>query len=164
MLKVGTPILYESALDELNRVRPLQLSDRIKLALDYPVLCSNPVGVGSPAIGKLARCDEQGALLKRSLNSSTNYEKIDAILSPANRRGCFVFSQKVNYVELQITQLLGGRYLYWCNSNYSVAYNYYNANGLYFIPFKGQVMYFLYNYIAGANCIFSLYGFYWQGV
>jgi len=64
MPKLLTPVQYEPALDGLNEVRPLQLADEVKIALNIPVFNVNPVGKNKPVVGKLARCNQQGALLE----------------------------------------------------------------------------------------------------
>jgi hypothetical protein len=64
MPKLLTPVQYENTLDELNGVRPLELADEVKLTLDIPILNVNPVSQKRPAIGKLLRCNQRGALLQ----------------------------------------------------------------------------------------------------
>lgn len=67
-----TPVQYESVLDELNTVRPLQLADEGKVALDTPVLNANPVSSSRPAIGKLLRCNQRGGILRSPVDKYTS--------------------------------------------------------------------------------------------
>lgn len=64
MSKLLTPVVYEDVLDELNIIRPLKLVDEVRHNLDIPVLDVIPVSKDRPAIGKLLRCDNNGALIK----------------------------------------------------------------------------------------------------
>lgn len=66
-----TPVQYESAFDGLNEVRPLELADEVKVALDIPVLNANPVSSSRPAIGKLLRCNQRGGILQTPSNKYT---------------------------------------------------------------------------------------------
>lgn len=160
MIKVATPILYESALDELNRVRPLLLGDRGRLSLDYPVLCKNPVGTGRPCIGKLARCDEQGALLKNTGNSFKNYEVKEIALDLINFYTCVTFTQKVSCVSVRVIGMFDASELLWIDSTYTKILKTMTVIGNYFLPFKGKTIYFYGNGGDDMDLYFAVYGFY----
>lgn len=142
MVKVATPILYESALDELNRVRPLLLGDRSRLSVDLPVLSKNPVGTGRPIIGKLVRCDEQGALLNNKGNSFKNYELISLTLSSSNPTKSIEFSQRIFGSSIQAGKLGVTPFCYLTNSSYLDIVKIFTQAGIYYINLTGFTLYF----------------------
>lgn len=98
MPKLATPVQYEPALEGLNDIRPLQLADKSKVVIPYPVLCKNPPSTGKPAVGMFARCSQQGALLK-SKNTRYRYLEIQArTYDFYDGRKTITFSQKVSLV------------------------------------------------------------------
>jgi hypothetical protein len=160
MVKVATPILYESSLDELNRVRPLKLSDRNRLSFGLPVLSKNPVGTGRPIIGKFARCDNNSALLRNAGNSFKNFESYIIRFTSDEDKQCFTFAHNVFGILLQVVYILLYDELDWCNSNYSYSFYEITKVGNYFLPFKGKVLYMDAS-VDGDNDIWAyLFGFY----
>jgi len=97
MPKLLTPIQYEDTLDELNIVRPLELADVVKHLIDIPILNSNSVD-NNPALGKLLRCDNAGALLIKNSNGFKHVEAkafyVDYLGKPAD----ITFAQPVERV------------------------------------------------------------------
>lgn len=141
MVKVATPILYESALDELNRVRPLYLGDRSRLSIDLPVLSKNPVGTGRPIIGKFARCDEQGALLKNVGNSFHNYTYDLEYLNSGNPTLTLIYSQKALGVVFRLIKTGVAYVFFFMDSTFTKALWTTGSSGSYYMPFKGYRMY-----------------------
>jgi hypothetical protein len=142
MPKLTTPIIFESALDILNRVHPLQLTDEGRICLDYPLLCKNPVGIGNPCIGKLARCDEQGSVLKHIVAGFTNYElHILDMLECANPAEV-IFSQKVFVVICLVACSETDWHLYITDNTYTNVIKDITVLGVYPISFGGYKMYF----------------------
>lgn len=160
MIKIASPVQYESSLDELNRVRPLNLSVQSKLSLDYPVLCKNPVGVGQPAISRLLGCNEQGALLRNKGNSFHNYQLVLATLTYELDWCEIDFSQKVFAVILSFTATGTWRNLFLTASIYSVRLRTFTQVGTYFIYFTGLKMHFQQLALASTKKYLSVYGFY----
>jgi len=160
MVKIASPIQYESSLDELNRVRPLRLGVQSKLSLDYPVLCKNPVGISRPVIGQLARCNEQGALLKNTGNSFRNYELLTATLTYSLDWHKFTFSQKVFAVTLMFTASGTWRDLYLTGDTYLIIIKTFTAVGTYFIPFTGLYIWFRQLALPSTVKYLNIYGFY----
>jgi hypothetical protein len=160
MVKIATPILFESPLDELNRVRPLKLSEKSRFSLDLPVLSKNPVGTGQPIIGKFARCDDNGALLNNKVNSIKQYEVYEKVIGWSGYVASVTFSKKVSCVLVEIIEANSLSYLAWCQWNYSNLYKQMVSEGVYFLPFKGEHIYFLGEGEEYWVCYFNVYGFY----
>jgi len=160
MVKVATPILYESSLGELNRVRPLQLSEKSRFSLDLPVLCKNPVGTDRPIIGKLARCDERGALLRNTGNSFKNYQIENLNLYYWYDHAQITFSQKIFGVLIKFTKSAQATSITLKDSLYNEVVWIAEVAGCYFIPFAGRNMYFQ-GFGAGQwSMMLSIYGFF----
>lgn len=160
MAKVATPILYEPSLDELNRVRPLKLAERSRLSFDLPVLSKNPVGTGRPIIGKFARCNEQGALLKNTGNSFRNYELKELTLTKTIPTGSITFSQKVFNVLLIITYMSADAHLLLTDDIYDAIIKIMTHTGNYHIFFTGWSLYFVGTKPTTFTITVKVYGFY----
>jgi hypothetical protein len=142
MLKVATPILYEPALDNFNRVRPLKLAEKSRFSFDYSALCKNPVGTGRPIIGKLAGCNEQGTLLTNTGNSFHNYYRATLDLSVTEPTRIITFTQKVFCVL--ITYVFSDAVSAFLLKDLQGIITIKNLYGLepYFYPFKGYSLCF----------------------
>jgi len=160
MIKVATPILYESSLDELNRIRPLRLADKSRFSFDYPVLCSNPVNSNRPAISKLARCDKQGSLVKNVGNSYKNAETINIYEQDYYPLPYYTFSRKVSSCLLTITHITYQDMFAWTDNEYDNWFVTYRYAGNYFLSFTGQTIYFYPQFVEGWYISGKLTGFY----
>jgi len=160
MVKVATPILYEPSMDELNRVRPLQLSTRSRLFLDYPVLCKNPIGEGRPVVGKFLRCDEQGAVLKRNSNSFTGYELKTEQFYAGHDKRVITFSRKVSAMVFEVIFNSQANVLSIYASDFLTWVKDYWYAGVYFEPFRCQSIYFWGDGRAFWDIDVNAYGFY----
>ncbi|GAI19748.1 unnamed protein product [marine sediment metagenome] len=98
MQKLATPVQYEPALEGLNDIRPLQLADKSKVVIPYPVLCKNPPSTGKPAVGMFARCSQQGALLKSNNRRYRFLEYEYRNYDYYRAKKTITFSQKVSLV------------------------------------------------------------------
>jgi len=142
MIKLSTPVQYEDSLDELNIVRPMELTDEVKTILDIPVVNAKPVDTGCSAIGKLLRCNESGSLLT---NGRVNFQDTESFtemfFGMAPSITLIEFSQVVSGVILSITMLMEDEKLAWCDSTGVVLVEY-DARGNYPIAFYGTKIYF----------------------
>lgn len=100
MQRLATPTQYEPALEGLNDIRPLQLVEDSKIVVAYPVLCKNPPTIDKPAVGKLARCTQQGTLVRHKVNGLTAYEYIEQEFPVNGGNQQIAFSQKVSYISV----------------------------------------------------------------
>lgn len=97
MPRLRTPVQYEESMGELNQVRPLNLIDPVKIALDIPFLNFNPVNKNRPAIGKLVRCNKAGALIKENSVIERNTEIDGGGVTTGTPVVAITFSQPVHY-------------------------------------------------------------------
>jgi hypothetical protein len=160
MVKIATPILFESPLDELNRVRPLKLSEKSRFSLDLPVLSKNPVGTGQPIIGKFARCDDNGALLRKNFKGFSSYELISATLTDVVSQYSLSFTQKVFAVTVNWSKTGVVNLFRLMNNTYTV-----NVKNLLlavnqFVAFNGWYMYFDAHGSGTWSIYLNVYGFY----
>jgi len=97
MQELLTPVQYEPALDMLNQINKLSISDRASLSIDAMQACKNPVGHGNPIIGKFCKEDKQGSLC---CYSDAKYTKVQQIaeFNPGDvtRYLTLAFSQQVH--------------------------------------------------------------------
>lgn len=159
MPKLLTPTQYESALDGLNDVRPLSLTDEVKNALELPVLNVNPVDKDKSVVGKLARCNEQGALLKDSGIWANDFQDFMFLIFPHDESiKTASFAQVVKAVILEITGLIMANELWWCaeNGDKFIAYR---LDGTYFIPFYGDI-FRIHKLYKQATLTVKIYGFF----
>ncbi len=96
MQKLITPIQYEPALDVLNQIKNIYISDKVALSIDAMQACKNPVGHGNPIIGKFCREDNHGALCSNSVDQGfDNYELGDYYFHGPPAGVTHVWAQKV---------------------------------------------------------------------
>lgn len=141
MRKLITPVQYESALDELNALRPLQLRDESKILVPYPVLCKD--SDTRSVIGMLARCSPQGALLRHTDKDYSAWQPIMGNFSYFVSNIAITFAQRVSRV---IAISYGGGDCddcRWTNSDYThyikqISIVQYAAT---ILPFRGTVIY-----------------------
>jgi len=74
MQELLTPVQYEPALDMLNQINKIYISDKAALSLDAMQVCKNPVGHGNPIIGKFCKEDKQGSLCCQSVERFAGIE------------------------------------------------------------------------------------------
>jgi len=143
MSKLATPVQYEDALDELNTVRPLSLADKCKLALVTPLLCVNPASESRPATGKLARCNDQGALLKGNKDFADNYLSNSDYLTDYDFTREFTYPQKVKGILCGFFYVTPACVMYWCDPTYTIFYQTIPANVWVWLPFVGDTIHFI---------------------
>lgn len=141
MPKLATPVQYEPTLEGLNVIRPLQLKDEGKIVIPYPVLCKNPPTKDRPAVGKLARCSQQGALLAGNKDGYTTYEYIEQGFERDDGNKLIQFSQKVSCVQSLITvmgTITGG---WWTDPTYTLEFKDIFSTYAVYLPFVGSDLY-----------------------
>lgn len=160
MLKLATPSQYELSIEGINILRPLKLIDARKIDIASPVLDVSPPAKTSPVVGKLAKCDGTGSLLKTKNVSYDNYEYLEMGFDYTDAYKVIVFAQKVFqiYVYCQYTDFQPT--MWWTDPTYTNLYFpiSYTYKGM--MPFVGQTMYLVCNVPLGKVCIFVFYGFY----
>ena len=96
MIEILTPVQYEPALDILNRINKLSISDKASLSIDAMQACKNPVGTGQPIIGKFCKEDNQGSLCCHLQPTGLdNYEYAHYQLGSSQECFTHVFAQRV---------------------------------------------------------------------
>jgi len=142
MPKLASPVQYESALDRLNTIRPLQLADVNKIVVPCPVLCKNPPNRDNPAVGMFARCTQQGALLKSGniiADKTYTLQKWLTFEVPCKE---FVFPMKVSAVIALFYSESVEATGYWCSSNCVDNYIQLTYDVYTFLPFVGTNIHF----------------------
>ena len=160
MLKLATPVQYEYLLDTLNILRPLNLLGECKMDIAYPVLNMNPVGKTEPAMGKLARCDEQGALLTNERFGYENYEMIEKSFYFTSWPRHITFAQTVYKVLAHTIHVVGEQDLSWRDPTLMIEILVIPRYEDIVIPFVGETMQF-YGCWSGTDIqVVNFYGFY----
>lgn len=96
MQELITPVQFESALDSLNQITKLSVSDKVHLSIDAMQGCKNPIGTGNPIIGKFIKEDNQGALCCHKVDMGlTSYESFTMHLTTSPLIRPHTFAQKV---------------------------------------------------------------------
>lgn len=160
MPKLITPVQFEPSLDGLNIVRPLIMPDEGKTVISYPVLCKNLPSEGKPGVGKLARCTQDGALLRDNLEFASNRYYGALSLSGLSPCRTFTFPMRVKAVSvLPVTEEPAATF-YWCSSDCSNNYKQLSDTVYTFLSFVGTVMQF--KMVGGTEeeTYILIYGFY----
>lgn len=160
MPKLATPVQYEPALEGLNDIRPLQLAEESKVVIPYPVLCQNPPSKDKPAVGKLARCSQQGALLKSEPVWADNYSEIRLDISEAVPNIHYAFPVRVQGVLASYLIFVGGGGINWCDKDFVIDYRSLVIISYRFLPFVGTDIYFMSDGYGGYELGLHLLGFY----
>lgn len=160
VVKLLTPVMYEGAIDILNRARPVSIADVSKQVIDYPILAEQSSKAVDVPKGRLLRCDRNGAVLvsRNSVHQESFVLITKTFLIPG--MNWFIdFGRVVEWVSLQITGWQSGYGLSWSNSSYTQILETYITNGVFFIPFRGQIMYFI-SFVSQMPLTARFYGFY----
>jgi len=158
MPKLATPIQYEPALDGLNAIRPMQLANVVKTDIVCPVMCKNPATVDKPAVGMLARCSQQGALLKsKPFWADTIYEYNVAIV--VGDEVHITFPMYVLGVIAKYT-LTGPMGVDWCNDAYTINYRGLATEYWTRLPFVGKDIHFIVDGMPDVTGALLIKGFY----
>lgn len=160
MPKLATPVQYEPSLEGLNAIRPLQLAEESKVIIPHSVLCKNPPSADRPAVGMLARCSEQGALLKYKNTWANNVSYKVMYLIEALPIGSSTFFRRVYGVVARFDLRAGVGSVWWCDSIGRYTYTQLATDYWKFLPFVGKTISFLGDGFLGWDCKVYFYGFY----
>lgn len=141
MPKLITPVQYEPSIERLNDIRPLQLEDEVKIVIACPVLYENPPSENKPAVGKLARCTKQGALLADRQKVYTNFEYITQDFETGDENQVIQFSQKVSFVQSRAVALGTWLTAVWTDPTYTITLKDIRSPYTEFLPFNGVDLY-----------------------
>lgn len=143
MQEILTPVQYEPALDTLNQINKLSISDKAALSIDAMQACKNPVGHGNPIIGKFCKETNQGALCCDLIEHKiTQYEYRELVLFTYPTWGFHTFAQKVHGVMVRSwNRYPDTEYNYWCtpNRNMIITLPFWTH---FWLPFEGETIIF----------------------
>lgn len=160
MPKLTTPVQFESEFDVLNEVKPLILGDEVKSGLAFPIGNLHSVGAGRPAIGKLLRCNEFGALLIEGPTSrADNYEFIREIANSGITVYHIELSQFVKFILIKLEDLLQTTGFALCTP-IGLTIRAFELEEWHFVEFRQKTIY--YKAFGEEDCdwTINLYGFY----
>lgn len=96
MQQILTPVHFEDAVDTLNRINRLYVSDRAFFAIDTLQASKNPAGVGRPNKGKCCKCSANGAVCNHLIAQGfSDYEYILLAMDGTTKCLSYTFAQKV---------------------------------------------------------------------
>lgn len=151
---------YENTIDILNQVYPVNMSDRGRLLLDYPVLTDVSAVAKDTPKGRLLRCNSLGNVLTgNSFKVTNNYTLSSWSGSGIIQDITIDFGIVVDYVLLNSVGGSVNTLIVWTDPSRANRFVIYNRNTCYFIPFKGQIMYFTI-FFPTTFITVSLYGFF----
>lgn len=160
MAKLATPVQYESVLEGLNALRPLQLVEPIRRTVDVPILNSLPIESVKSAAGTLAKGTQQGAILNKNIYELTEYEKIEYNSAGIAGNINIEFAQTVKHIAINMRQKAGSNPFYWCIPLSNVMLRDITELGMHQLEFVGTKMWFYQNALPFHTLIFNAYGFY----
>jgi len=143
MQELLTPVQYEPALDMLNRINKLTISQKASLSLDAMQVSKNPVGHGNPIIGKFCKEDNNGALcVHEPVRKLTQVENFYKQLQVYPTWGSATFSQKVYGVLVQSwNRYPPGEYNFWCTPDRQMILELPFWDH-FWLPFEGETIWF----------------------
>jgi len=129
-------------MDELNTARPLSISNKVNQSLELSVLCKEQPVRGKPAVGRFLRCSQDGHITLHSPEYPQNYQQFAHTFEFLDFYWSLSFVRKVEYILAAVSLRDGCTALYQTTPDY--AGNIFNLPtvGIYYIPFKGQTIYF----------------------
>lgn len=160
MSKLMSPVQYESALEELNAVRPLQLQKCVRQGLDIPILNKLPKESIKSTAGTLARCTQQGVLFSKNVHKFTEYEHIQIILDHETDIAEIDFTEFVYKVIINIAAEIGISWAQWVHIPYNSNILALNITGAVQCNFMGHKMRIRYDILLPQVVTVDFYGFY----
>lgn len=160
MVKVVTPVQYESPLGGLNEVRPMEMSGEVKPFIDTSILNINPIDNVRPAKGRLLRCGNDSAVLQNSIKGFRKVETVFAELGYGDDEIVVTFSQRVERVLWSIIVSVNCQAIIRCNDKYWLPIQYVSLTGTTLLTFANTALYFIGAHTAGGHTEANLYGFY----
>jgi len=160
MRKILTPQQYSQTLDELNEIRPLQVSDIVKPSIDIGVCNSFADSDNKSVLGKLAKCTQHGSLLKKKPLGYAQFEQIGVNRLEIETIETISFSQPVKEVLVKVIILNNVLVFHWCADNYLVSLMNLNSVGIYYLHLKGSSFDIYYHVGYEGQMTFIALGFY----
>lgn len=160
MQKLLTPTQYESALDRLNDIRPLQLAERIRPAISIPVLNSLPVESKKSISGVLAKGTQHGSLLNSMPVWADNTIETTLDITEAVPNVHYQFPIRVKGVLVTFMELAGGGGIDWSDKDFTAIIMDLCHTLFKFLPFVGTDIYFKSSGYGGYEFEIILIGFY----
>lgn len=160
MPRLATPLQYEPSIEGLNDIRPLQLADEGKIVIPMPVLCQNPPTKDKPAVGRFARCSQQGALLKSMPEGVKNYLYTQFSLSNLDPNKSFAFDRRIYGCVIYYTFVYATGAVIWTDETYIQYYVIIFATTATFLPFVGTDIHFTSSGATTYEIRVDFYGFY----
>lgn len=160
MPKLANPVHYEPSLEGLNVIRPLQLADVNKIVIPTPVLCTNPPSVTKPAVGILARCTQNGALIKSNNTLCDKIYEAEIYTGDESEFVTYTFPTKVQGVLAKISYVEEDVYDWWCSDYGLQKYVEIFYSVWSFLPFVGKKIHFLLECAESFETTILLIGFY----
>jgi len=161
-VNVKRPIagVYENTIDILNQVHPVNMSDRGRLLLDYPVVTDISAKATDMPKGRLLRCNNNGAVLTgKNFVKFSDFVLRTLIIADDFDTGVINFDRIVDAAVLQIINDNFETAIEWTDSIGLTVFGLWRYNGVYFVPFKGQFMY-IKSYTDHVDITLNVYGFY----
>lgn len=160
MSELKTPVRYEPALDELNIGVRLKVTDKVRPVLPIPILNLNPVSENRPPIGKLLRCNNQGAVLKSGVVGYGSYQVKTAGIVDWDPNYTVTFDQKFYSLLFESIDSAGDYDYYLCDSDYSVNFFKLPKANFMRLPIRGTTLYFRSEGTSSWENTFKIYAFY----
>ena len=160
MRKIVTPQQYSQTLDELNKIRPLQVVDIVKQSVDIGVCNSFADSGDKSVLGKLVRCTQHGSEIIHRLNSDENYELKEFPTPTSTGLINHSFAQPVKCLLVYVYELLEFVTFYWVDSTGLIFIQKLETLGTILLPFKGTEFYTKVSSLPPGKVSFNLYGFY----
>lgn len=143
MREILTPVQFEPALEILNLINKLSISQKVSLSLDVMQACQNPVGHGNPIIGKFCKEDKNGALaVHEVVRKLTNTEEKFLGMVSLPTWGSVTFSQKVYGVQvISFVYIPATDWNFWCTPNREII-QILPFFEMVWLPFEGETIWF----------------------
>ena len=160
MRKLRTPLQYESALDELNKIRPLQVSDIVKPSICMPV-CNRYADSDSKASdGVFVKGTHQGHILIKNSPIPTQYELQQYNVLISTEYANIEFAQPVKRVVVNMLDISLVTEVYWCVPNNPIMLQDLEVLGTHLLNFIGTKFSIRFTGLPPMPIIFDVYGFY----
>lgn len=160
MSKLINPLQYESALEELNAVRPLQLQERPRFVLDVPILNKLPKEGNKITAGTLATCTANSLLVNNRTRILKNVENKHYIKGSTIESWYVIFTQVVYKVIITISYTFKPIYFRWVTYPDEITIQELDCDIANVCNLVGKTMFLGIDPILPQECIVDAYGFY----
>lgn len=160
MTKIISPQQYGPILDELNRIRPLKLTDTVRPSIDIGVCNALASSDKKSLLGRFVRGTHQGSVLVKNIKELTQYELIQINQLSSTAVIDIEFAQRVFRVVVNYKEDATTNNFCWCVPVNHVEIQPMYTEGIYQLNFVGTMMSFYGDGIPIGNTIFDVYGFF----